>query len=97
MKINVDFAVCVDVIEFEEFMGKDINKYKKNFENWYFEVVEKFGIPVRQQRSTLKYKYFNSQPIVDWMNEVAPGCNARIIAKDVIPGQEDTSLPYMYF
>ena len=95
MKINVDFAICVDVIEFEDFMGKDIDKYKESFENWYFDEIVIDNIPVYHHQ--LKYKYFNAEPIVDWMNEVAPGCNARIIAKDVMPGEEDISLPYMYF
>lgn len=33
MKMNVSFGICVDVIEFKEFMGKDIDKYKESFEN----------------------------------------------------------------
>lgn len=95
MKVNVDFAVCIDVIEFKEFMGNNIDKYKECFERWYFEETLIDGVPVYHHQ--LKYKYFNAEPIVDWLNEVAPKCNARIVATDIIPGKEDTSLPYMYF
>ena len=95
MKVNIDFAVCVVVIEFKEFMGKDIDKYKESFEKWYFEEILVNDIPVYHHQ--LKYQYFNAEPIVDWMNEVSPGCNAKIIADNLKPGEEDTSLPYMYF
>lgn len=95
MKVNVNFGVSIYVIEFNEFMGKDINQYKEIFEKWYFDQILVDDIPVYHHQS--KYKYFNAEPIVDWMNEVAPGCNARIIAEDLNPGDEDTSLPYMYF
>ena len=97
MKVNVGFAVYIDVIEFKEFMGKNIDKYKKAFEDWYYEEVIKYGFPVLQQRSDLTYKYFNTDVVIDWMNEVAPECNARIIQHKIEPGKEDTSLPYMCF
>ena len=95
MKVNVGFAIFVTIIEFDEFMGKDVDKYKEEFEKWYFEERLVNGLPVYPHQ--LKYKYFNAEPIVDWMNEVAPGCNARILEKDIKPGEEDKSLPYMCF
>ena len=72
-----------------------VKRKKENFEKWYFEQILVDDVPVYHHQS--KYKFFNAEPIVDWMNEVAPGCNARIIAENLNPGAEDTSLPYMYF
>ena len=95
MKINVGFASYVTVIEFKEFMGTDVNKYKEEFEKWYFEEILVNNIPLYHHQS--KYKYFNAQPIVDWMNEVAPDCHAKIIEKHIESGMEDTSLPYICF
>lgn len=97
MKVNIGRSVSIDVIEFEPFLGDDIEKYKTEFEKWYFELIHIGNLPYGVQRSSLKYKNLDGIPIVDWMNEVAPGCNARIIAKNLFPGQEDKNLPYMCF
>ncbi len=97
MKANVAFGgLILDVIEFEPFWGTDIEKYTLGFNNWYYEHTVKYGIGVLQQRSDLPYKSLNSQVILDWMYEVAPDCNAKLIARNIKLGKEDTSLPYMY-
>ena len=95
MRINVNFAVSTDVIEFKPFMGLDINKYKEAFERWYFkeELVNEVPIYVNQ----VNYKYFDAKPIVDWLNMVAPNCNARIVQYNIPPEEEDKTLPGMYF
>lgn len=72
-----------------------MDKYKEAFEKWYFKQILVDEVPVYVNQ--VKYKYFNAEPIVDWMNIVAPDCNARIIQKGIEPGKEDPSLPYMYF
>ena len=95
MKVNVSFGSFISVIEFNEFMGKAINKYKEEFEKWYFEEKIVNDMPIYPHQ--LKYKYFNAEPIVDWMNQQKPECNAKIIFEKVVPGKEDTSLPYMCF
>ena len=97
MKINVGFAVFTDVVEFEPFMGTDMDKYMEAFNEWYYEHTEVCGVGVLKQKSTLPYKYFNTQVILDWMNEVAPSCNAHIIEANIPFGQEDKSLPGMCF
>ena len=97
MKVNIDFGgLILDVIEFEPFLGADIEKFSLEFNNWYYEPVEKYGITVLGPKSSLPYEYLSSQVILDWMHEVAPDCNARLIAKNIKLGEEDTSLPYMY-
>ena len=97
MKANVDLGgLLLDVIEFEPFLGADIEKYTLGFNNWYYEHTVEYGIGVLQQRSDLPYKSLSTQVVLDWMYEVAPECNAKLIATDIKLGEEDTSLPYMY-
>ena len=97
MKANVDLGgLLLDVIEFEPFLGADIEKYTLGFNNWYYEHTVEYGIGVLQQRSDLPYKSLSTQVVLDWMYEVSPGCNAKLIARDIKLGEEDTSLPYMY-
>lgn len=97
MKANVDLGgLLLDVIEFEPFLGTDIEKYTLGFNNWYYEHTVEYGIGVLQQRSDLPYKSLSTQVVLDWMYEVAPECNAKLIATDIKLGEEDTNLPYMY-
>lgn len=95
MKVNIDFAQYVATIEFEPFLGDDIKEYQKEFEKWYF-VQNKKGcnIKVRPERH---YENFDTQVIIDWLNETSPNCKARIIKPFLNPGEEDKSLSYMYF
>lgn len=95
MRANVDFATFIDEIEFKAFLGNDINIYKECFEKWYFSQNMENGIPIYPNQ--LKYKYFDAEPIVGWMNEISPTCDAKITKKGIEPGEEDTSLQYMYF
>lgn len=95
MKVNIDFAQYIAVIEFEPFLGDDLNEYKKAFEKWYF-IVNKKGIIIKQNPK-LQYKYFDAQVIIDWLKIVSPKCKARIIEPFLKIGEEDKSLPYMYF
>lgn len=97
MRINAGFAVYVDVIEFEPFMGENIDDYKKAFEEWYFEEVDFNGILILQQKANLNVDGLNGNAIVTWMNEVAPGCNAKIVQYHIPHEKEDTTLPGMYF
>lgn len=95
MRVNVDFATFIDEIEFKAFLGGDINIYKERFEEWYFTQAIENDIPIYPNQ--LRYKYFDAEPIVEWMNECSPTCNAKITKKGLEPGKEDTSLQYMYF
>ena len=46
MKVNIDFAQYVAVIEFEPFLGEDIKKYQKAFEKWYFQRIRNRKLPL---------------------------------------------------
>lgn len=93
MKVNIDFAQYVATIEFEPFLGNDINEYKQAFEKWYF--VKKGKII--KQNPKLHYDCFDAQVIIDWLKMVAPKCKPKIIEPYLNVGEEDKSLPYMYF
>lgn len=93
MKVNIDFAEYISIIEFEPFLGDDIAEYQKAFEKWYF--TEGKNMKVRPEHQ--HYKYFDAQVIIDWLNEVSPKCEAKIIEPLLNVGEEDKSLPYMYF
>lgn len=97
MKINVGFGLFIDVVEFKPFLGTDIDKYMTEFSNWYYEHTEVYGVGVLKQRSTLPYKYLDTQVILDWMLEMAPDCDAHIVESDIPCEQKDKSLPGMYF
>ena len=95
MKVNLNFTLFIDVIEFEPFMGNYLERYVHEFYEWFH--YKRF--PSNETKSGFIYKEeiysWNAIPVVDWMNEIAPECNAKIIARDIKPGQEDKNLPYM--
>lgn len=102
MKVNLYFGLLVDVIEFKPFFSNDLDKYKEEFEKWYMEnFCEKkellhFG-PIYTLRKDIQHRCLNAEMIIEWMNEVYPESNAKVIAKELKLGEEDTSLPYMCF
>lgn len=93
MKVNIDFAQYVAVIEFEPFLGEDINEYKKEFEKWYF---IKNGRRI-MQNPKLHYDFFDAQVIIDWLKIASPNCKAKIVEPFLNIGEEDESLQYMCF
>lgn len=84
MKVNVGFAVFIDVIEFIPFMGKEAKAYQEAFLEYYC-------------KNWNEQMYMETETIIKWMNEIAPKCEAKILEKKIKPGEEDTSLPYMCF
>ncbi|MBR2787130.1 MAG: hypothetical protein IKD76_06565 [Clostridia bacterium] len=94
MKVVIDFATDASIIEFEPFLGADIEVYQKKFEEWYYEEKTRgvFG-----QRSDLPYEIFDVNVVIDWIKEVAPDANPRIIVEEIKPSEVDSSLPGMYF
>lgn len=95
MKVNIDFAQYIAVIEFEPFLGDDIKAYQKAFNSWFF-IVNKKGTIIKQNPN-LNYDYFDAQVIIDWLKTASPKCKARIVEPFLNVGEEDKSLPYMYF
>ena len=92
MKVNIDFAEYIAVIEFEPFLGEEIKKYQKEFEKWYFQKVRSV-----KYKSKKDNNIFDANLVVEWLKTVSPMCKARIIETFLNVGEEDKSLPYMYF
>lgn len=97
MRINVTFGLFYDIVEFKPFLGKRISKYKKAFDRWYYERDEIGGIGIMRQRSTLPYKYLDTNVIIDWMLEMAPDCEAHILKSHIPIEERDNSLPGLCF
>lgn len=93
MKVNIDFAEYIAVIEFEPFLGEDIDEYKKELEKWYF--IKKGRRII--QNPKLHYDRFDAQVIIDWLKIASPKCRARIVEPFLNVGEEDATLPYMCF
>ena len=84
MKMNLGFAIYVDEIEVKAFLGPKAERYQECFDKWFHE----------NWNDDLQ---MNSETGIRWMLFVSPTCNARITRKNIKPGEEDTSLPYMCF
>lgn len=97
LKVNIDFAQYISTIEFEPFLGDNIEEYQKAFEEWFYEKVETKTGTLIQMRSKFNYKYLNAQVIIDWINEVSSNSNPKIIAEFIEVGHEDPTLPIMCF
>lgn len=98
MKVNVAFDYGVNVIEFEPFMGEDIEKYQKAIEDYYYEESEdEDGEMVIQLKKCFDYSYFGLEHIVMWFEKVAPNSGIHVVARDIPNGKEDKSLPYICF
>lgn len=101
MKIIVDFTQDLYLVEFEPFLGTNIERYQEEFDKWYYEeeseIVEGKKMTVFKQRSDLNYKYFDINVITDWMKEVAPNSNPKVIQSYVRGQKYDKSLPKLNF
>lgn len=95
MKVNIDFAQYVSTIEFEPFLGDNIEKYKEAFESWYY-ILNKKG-KIIKVNPELNYDCFDAKVIIDWLKIASPNCKAKIIEPFLKSGEEDKSLPYLYF
>lgn len=101
MKIIVDFAQSWYLLEFEPFLGKRASKYQKAFEKWYYEeyseIIDGKRLIGRRKRSDLAYEYFDINPIIDWMKEVSPNSNPKVIGHYILGEEYDKKLPTLYF
>lgn len=92
MKVNIDFAQYVAVIEFDPFLGEDIKEYQKEFEKWYFQRIRKMKYKPKKES-----EIFDAKLVVEWLKIASPNCRAKIVEPFLNIGEEDKSLPYMYF
>lgn len=103
MKAYIFFDISFFLIEFEPFLGTDIREYQKKFDEWYYEedyeIVngKKIGTGCFRQRHDLPYKYFDLEPIFDWMREIDPNSNPRVLEEHVFGDKYDKNIPAMCF
>jgi len=101
MRMNVDFASHIDEIEFEPFLGENAEEYQKAFEAWYYEetvvYVDGEKCIVEQPRKELPYTYFDVTVIFEWMKEVAPSSNPRLIKETIGRKGHNKKLPSIHF
>lgn len=98
MKANVFLGQWIDVIEFEPFIGENIEEYEKKIEEFFYETIkDEDGDLVEVFKTGLPYTYLSGEAVTYWMNLVSTSANARVVEKDVVPGKEDESLPYICF
>ena len=96
MKVVIDFAQDASVIEFNQFLGDDIEEYLEEFEKWYYDDVDEMGC-YEKKKCHAHYKYFDVDVIIDWIKEVAPESNPKILIRNIKPKEADSSLPRLYF
>jgi len=92
MRVNIDFAQYIAVIEFEPFLGSDISKYQKEFEKWYFQRIRKMKYKPKKEN-----EIFDANLVIEWLRISSPNCNAKIVEPFLNIGEEDKNLPCMYF
>ena len=95
MKVSINFPTIASIIEFEPFLGNDIEKYLEEFEKWYFEIDERGYYKIKDRH--LHYEYLDDEVIIDWIKEIAPESNLKILIRNIKPEDVDPSLPGLYF
>lgn len=95
MKVNLDFTLFIDVIEFNPIKGKYLETYVNEFYEWYH-----FGKTINKSSSrgfviNEQIYSWNGKAFIDFMNQVYPESSAKLLESDVTPGKEDSSLMYI--
>ena len=95
MKVIVEFLMVLSMIQFNPFLGEDIELYQQEFEEWY----SKNYAPFTGKRNK-KGEYnetLDAYVIINWIKEVTPEAMPIMIAEELDENQVDSSLPRMYF
>ena len=71
---------------------KEATTYQKEFEKWYFQRIRKM-----KYKSKKENEIFDANLVVEWLKTASPNCKAKIVEPFLNIGEEDKSLPYMYF
>ena len=85
MKVNVFLGQWIDVIEFEPFIGENIEEYERKIEEFFYETIkDEDGDLVEVFKTGLPYTYLSGEAVTYWMNLVSTSANARVIEKEAI-------------
>ena len=72
MKTVIAFPLSASIIEFKPFLGENIELYQKTFEEWYSKRYN-------PRTKATNRGVFDVNVVIDWIKEVAPEANPRII------------------
>lgn len=97
MRARVEFDTYGVVIEFEPFMGEDISKYQEEFEKYFYVEIEENFKGKKATGYIPKKMCWGIQEIFDWMKEMSPLSNPRVISTYKRGEKYDKTLPEMSF
>lgn len=95
MKVIIDFPKALSLIQFNPFLGEDIELYQQEFEKWYSKNYTPY-IGEKNKKGNYN-KTFDAYIVIDWIKEVAPESKPVMIAEEIDENKVDSSLPRMYF
>ena len=95
MKVSINFPTIASIIEFEPFLGDDMEKYQEQFDLWYKYNFEPYR--GEQNKDGKYHKIFDENVVIDWIKEVAPESNPSVLVEEIKLEEVDSSLPGLYF
>lgn len=97
MKAYVFFDTSFYLIEYEPFLGRNIRKYQKEFEKWFYTEKITFDNGKQHTISEPKKMCWGINEIFDWMREMSPTSNPIILENHLLGDKYDKKVPSMYF
>ena len=95
MKVIVEFPTISSMIQFNPFLGEDIELYQQEFEEWYYKNYAPF-IGKRNKKGEYN-ETLDAYVIINWIKEVAPEAMPIMISEELDEDQVNPLLPRMYF
>lgn len=87
MFVNVCFDISADLIVCADFVAKNINKYKEEFDKWFYDMIN----------HTVKENWNGAETFVKWLNNAYPEANSRVVEKMVQFEDLDKGIPTIFF
>ena len=87
MLVNVCFDICADVIDCEDNIAENIIKYKEEFDEWFYDLVN----------HTNKEAWDGAKTFVKWLNNAHPEANSKVVQVSVQFEDLDRTIPTIFF
>jgi len=87
MLVNVCFDISGDVIVCEDFVAENIQKYKEEFDEWFYDMIN----------HTTKEAWDGAETFVKWLNNAHPEANSRVVQRIVQITDLDKEIPTIFF
>lgn len=95
MRVIIGFPMQLNIIEFEPFLGHNIEVYQEKFEEWYSKNYSRYSC--YGKKKCAEPQIFDVNVVIKWIEEVAPEASPKILEKDIKLDDVDETLPGMYF